>query len=58
MVHDHMHEAEDLEDALKTAKTLCRKGHIVLLSPAASSYEHFKNFEHRGAVFEELVKQL
>ena len=58
MVHDHMHEAEDLEDALKTAKTLCRKGHIVLLSPAASSYDHFKNFEHRGAVFEELVKQL
>ncbi len=58
MVHDHMHEAEDLEGALMKAKQLCRKGHIVLLSPAASSYDHFKNFEHRGAVFEELVGQL
>lgn len=29
----------------------------ILLAPAASSYDQFKNFEHRGEVFTNLVKQ-
>jgi UDP-N-acetylmuramoylalanine--D-glutamate ligase len=29
---------------------------LVLFSPAAASFDQFKNFEHRGAVFEALVK--
>lgn len=32
------------------------QGKICLLSPAASSYDQFKNFEHRGNIFKELVK--
>ncbi|MBO7703879.1 MAG: UDP-N-acetylmuramoyl-L-alanine--D-glutamate ligase [Solobacterium sp.] len=56
--HDHMCFEPDLAHAVKTASKLCRSGHIVLLSPAASSYDAFKNFEHRGTVFEELVKAL
>lgn len=32
------------------------KGGICLLSPAAASYDQFKNFEERGRVFAQLVK--
>lgn len=35
-----------------------RKGMICLLSPAASSYDMFRNFEHRGRVFMDLVRGL
>lgn len=31
---------------------------VVLFSPATSSYDQFKNFEHRGNVFKELVKDI
>lgn len=31
-------------------------GRICLLSPAAASYDAFKNFEHRGQTFKELVE--
>ncbi len=34
-----------------------RAGHACLLSPAAASYDEFKNFEERGKRFRELVKQ-
>jgi UDP-N-acetylmuramoylalanine--D-glutamate ligase len=30
----------------------------VLLSPACASYDMFKNFEHRGQTFKELVCEL
>ena len=58
MTHDHMHVCDDLEAAVQKASALCRRDHIVLLSPAASSYDHFKNFEERGAVFTDLVNRL
>lgn len=32
-------------------------GRICLLSPAAASYDAFKNFEHRGDYFKQLVKE-
>lgn len=31
---------------------------VVLFSPATSSYDQFKNFEHRGQVFKELVREI
>ena len=35
-----------------------KKGDVVLLSPACSSYDQFKNFEERGRIFKELVNKL
>ncbi|MDR0602886.1 MAG: UDP-N-acetylmuramoyl-L-alanine--D-glutamate ligase [Bacteroidales bacterium] len=37
------------------AKECTKKGSICLLSPAAASYDAFRNFEHRGDTFRELV---
>lgn len=48
--------AETLQDAYGVAKEVTEKGKVCLLSPAASSYEYFKNFEEKGKCFEELVK--
>ena len=45
-----------LEEAHKFAKENTKKGYSCLLSPAASSYEFFKNFEEKGQVFENIVR--
>jgi len=48
---------ELLEDAVIKAKEVTAKGKICLMSPAASSYEYFKNFEEKGKKYKELVKK-
>lgn len=55
LVRDGLYQSSDLADAVKLAKTMTRPHHICLLSPAASSYDHFKNFEERGEVFRKLA---
>ena len=47
-----------LEDAVETAKKVTAKGKSCIMSPAAASYNEFKNFEERGDVFKGLVKGL
>jgi UDP-N-acetylmuramoylalanine--D-glutamate ligase len=47
---------KDLEEAVKIAKEKTPKAGICLLSPAAASYDMFKNFEERGRVYKKLVK--
>ncbi len=49
---------KDLKEAVTTAKRVTAKGKICLLSPAAASYGIFRNFEERGDVFQQLVKEL
>lgn len=48
--------ANTLEEAHKIAVKNTRKNKSCLLSPAAASYEFFKNFEEKGAAFEKIVK--
>ena len=45
----------NLEEAVKKAKEVTKKGRSCLLSPAAASYGFFKNFEERGNTFQDLV---
>ncbi len=46
---------KDLSEAVSIAKTKTAKGTICLLSPAAASYDMFKDFEDRGDTFRKLV---
>ena len=48
--------ANTLEEAHEIAVKETKKDMICLLSPAASSYEFFKNFEEKGKKFEDIVK--
>lgn len=48
---------DDLEEAVKKSYELLPEGGTVLLSPAASSYTQFKNFEERGTAFKEYAKK-
>ena len=46
-----------LDEATALAKKIAKKDSVCLLSPAASSYDHFKNFEVRGDYFRKLVAE-
>jgi len=48
-------EAADLAEAVALARSLARPGDVVLLSPAAPSYDHYRDFEQRGERFYELA---
>jgi UDP-N-acetylmuramoylalanine--D-glutamate ligase len=48
----------DLERAVAEAWADARPGEIVLLSPACASFDQFRDFEHRGESFRNLVEAL
>ncbi len=47
-----------LEEAVKTAQRVAKSGDCVLLSPMCASFDMFKDYEHRGRVFKEIVNNL
>ncbi|EAX46437.1 UDP-N-acetylmuramoylalanine--D-glutamate ligase [Thermosinus carboxydivorans Nor1] len=54
----NIHLVDKFEDAVTLAYRLARPPQVVLLSPACASYDMFNNYEERGRVFKELVRQL
>jgi UDP-N-acetylmuramoylalanine--D-glutamate ligase len=50
--------AETLENAVRKANAVAQPGDVVLLAPACASFDQFKNYEHRGQVFKEIVRGL
>ena len=48
-------EIEDFDSAVKEAAKQADRGDIVLLSPAAASFDKFKNFEIRGKHYKDIV---
>ena len=49
---------ETLENAIRKANATAQPGDVVLLAPACASFDQFKNYEHRGQVFKEIVRGL
>jgi len=49
---------ETLEQAIAVARETARTGDAVLLSPACSSFDQFRDYEQRGDTFRELVEAL
>jgi UDP-N-acetylmuramoylalanine--D-glutamate ligase len=50
--------ADDMQAAVARARSLAHLGDIVLLSPACASFDMFDNFEHRGQVFAQTVREM
>jgi UDP-N-acetylmuramoylalanine--D-glutamate ligase len=49
---------ESYTEIVSLAKMHTKKGSICLLSPAAASYDQFRNFEHRGDTFKKELEKL
>lgn len=50
--------ATTMDEAVLFAQQFAQPGDVVLLSPACASFDWFENYEQRGLVFKELVKNL
>jgi UDP-N-acetylmuramoylalanine--D-glutamate ligase len=51
-------EASDMADAVRIARAEARSGDAIVLSPACASFDMFRNFEHRGDVFRDVVREV
>jgi UDP-N-acetylmuramoylalanine--D-glutamate ligase len=51
-----LHPCGDLERALAAARAAARAGEVVLLSPAAASFDQYADYEARGEHFRALVE--
>ncbi len=49
--------AGTMREAVDLARENAEEGEIVLLSPACPSFDFFRNFEHRGEVFKEIIHE-
>ena len=50
-----LNESDSLEEAIIAAKNITPQGGIILLSPAAPSYDAFSNYQERGTSFKQLA---
>lgn len=51
-------DTHSLGDTMKVASTRAESGDVVLLSPCCASFDLFKNYENRGELFKEKVREL
>lgn len=51
-------KAKDMNEAVRSAKDGAKRGEVVLLSPACSSFDMYENYEHRGNEFKKVVNRL
>jgi UDP-N-acetylmuramoylalanine--D-glutamate ligase len=51
-------EAASMEEAVSLCSRIAKAGDVVLLAPACASFDMFQNYEHRGRVFKEAVRNL
>ena len=54
--HGDTQKFNDLKEAFQIIKKYAENGDVCLLSPAAASYDQYKNFEERGRLFKTLAK--
>ncbi len=50
--------AEEMDEAVRLARTMAEKGDAVLLSPACASFDMFRSYSHRGEMFAQAVSEL
>jgi UDP-N-acetylmuramoylalanine--D-glutamate ligase len=51
-------EAQSMQEAVAVCSRMAEPGDVVLLAPACASFDMFRDYEHRGRVFKEAVKEL
>jgi UDP-N-acetylmuramoylalanine--D-glutamate ligase len=56
--HKKVFDAYNIQEAVEMAYKHTKEGKACLLSPAASSYDQFKNFEDRGEQYKAAVRDL
>ena len=54
----HICECETYEEVVEKAYMIASSGDNIVLSPASTSFDRFKNFEERGNLYKKLVKGL
>ena len=51
-----LHEAVDMDEAVRKSSDMAGEGDVVMLSPMCSSFDMFTNYKHRGDVFQRAVR--
>lgn len=52
----NIYMVDTIDEAVDIADRCTKKGYVCLLSPAASSYNKFKNFEEKGNYYKNVIK--
>ncbi|HEX7793260.1 MAG TPA: UDP-N-acetylmuramoyl-L-alanine--D-glutamate ligase [Vicinamibacterales bacterium] len=53
-----VHEAESMDEAVRTAFDLAKPAGVVLLAPACASFDMFRDYAERGEKFKEAVRKV
>ena len=53
-----IHVIKDFRETVLAAASVAKEGDVVLLSPASTSFDRFKNFAERGDAFRRIINEL